>query len=139
MAGGCLWLRVITSSRLPQVGLSRNNADKTLKGIVKRADLRDPWPTFHDLRHAYASLLIPAGVNVKAVSKALGHSDAGFTLRAYVGLFDKEASAEGIRAAASGNWHVTGRIPTAATSPEAQIVPFPGIPHGERAERVASG
>lgn len=37
-----------------------NYVDKSLKGIVKRAGLREPWPTFHDLRHTFASLLIAA-------------------------------------------------------------------------------
>ena len=37
----------------------------------------------HVLRHTYASVLLDAGENVKALSAYLGHSDPGFTLRIY--------------------------------------------------------
>ena len=37
----------------------------------------------HALRHFYASVLLDAGESVKALSEYLGHSDPGFTLRAY--------------------------------------------------------
>ncbi len=35
---------------------------------------------FHDLRHTYATLAIPNGVDAKTVSSLLGHYSAGFTL-----------------------------------------------------------
>jgi integrase len=35
----------------------------------------------HDLRHAFASMLVSAGCSVKAVSTALGHASAATTLR----------------------------------------------------------
>lgn len=38
---------------------------------------------FHDLRHTCATLLLSAGVNVKAVSEMLGHADVSITLRIY--------------------------------------------------------
>ncbi|MFF7755503.1 tyrosine-type recombinase/integrase [Streptomyces sp. NPDC007971] len=40
----------------------------------------------HALRHFYASVLLDAGENVKALSQYLGHSDPGFTLRIYTHL-----------------------------------------------------
>jgi integrase len=40
----------------------------------------------HALRHFYASVLLDAGENVKALSGYLGHADAGFTLRTYTHL-----------------------------------------------------
>lgn len=40
-------------------------------------------PTFHDLRHTYATLAIANGVDVKTVSSALGHSNAAMTLNTY--------------------------------------------------------
>lgn len=40
----------------------------------------------HALRHHYASVLLDAGENIKAVSEYLGHADAGFTLRIYTHL-----------------------------------------------------
>jgi site-specific recombinase XerD len=42
---------------------------------------------FHDLRHAFASMLIPAGCSVKAVSAALDHSAAVTTLNLYSHLW----------------------------------------------------
>ena len=38
---------------------------------------------FHDLRHTFATLSLKYGVDVKTLSGALGHYDAGFTLRTY--------------------------------------------------------
>ena len=40
-------------------------------------------PTFHDLRHTYATVAIAAGVDVKTVSSVLGHSSAAMTLDIY--------------------------------------------------------
>ncbi|MFE5210359.1 tyrosine-type recombinase/integrase [Streptomyces sp. NPDC056600] len=40
----------------------------------------------HALRHFYASVLLDAGENVKALSHYLGHTDPGFTLRVYTHL-----------------------------------------------------
>ncbi len=40
----------------------------------------------HALRHFYATVLLDAGENVKALSQYLGHSDPGFTLRVYTHL-----------------------------------------------------
>jgi len=51
----------------------------------KRADLGAV--RFHDLRHAFASMLISAGCSVKAVSRALGHSSAATTLNLYSHLW----------------------------------------------------
>jgi integrase len=42
---------------------------------------------FHDLRHAYASMLIRDGCSVRAVSAALGHSAAAITLNLYSHLW----------------------------------------------------
>ncbi|MEN8650616.1 tyrosine-type recombinase/integrase [Streptomyces sp. 21So2-11] len=40
----------------------------------------------HALRHFYASVLLDAGENIKALSSYLGHTDPGFTLRVYTHL-----------------------------------------------------
>jgi len=40
----------------------------------------------HALRHHYASMLLDAGANIRAVSEYLGHSDPSFTLRTYTHL-----------------------------------------------------
>ena len=49
--------------------------------FVKRAGL--PYIRFHDLRHTAATLLLSRGVNVKVVSKMLGHSNIAITLSIY--------------------------------------------------------
>ena len=41
---------------------------------------------FHALRHHYASVLLEAGVSIRALADYLGHSDPGFTLRVYTHL-----------------------------------------------------
>ncbi|MEU1880915.1 tyrosine-type recombinase/integrase [Streptosporangium sp. NPDC020072] len=40
----------------------------------------------HALRHYFASMLLDAGVSVKALAEYLGHSDPGYTLRTYTHL-----------------------------------------------------
>lgn len=40
----------------------------------------------HALRHHYASVLLDAGVSIRALAEYLGHSDPGFTLRVYTHL-----------------------------------------------------
>ena len=40
-------------------------------------------PTFHDLRHTYATVAIAAGVDVKTVSSVLGHASSAMTLDVY--------------------------------------------------------
>jgi integrase len=42
-----------------------------------------PTMRYHDLRHAFASMLISAGCSVKAVQHALGHASASTTLNIY--------------------------------------------------------
>jgi len=37
----------------------------------------------HDLRHTYATIMLAAGVNVKALSQSLGHSNVSITLEIY--------------------------------------------------------
>jgi len=50
--------------------------------IADRVGLGDV--RLHDLRHGFAVALLRAGVNVKVVAEALGHSRASFTLDTYM-------------------------------------------------------
>jgi len=40
-------------------------------------------PTLHECRHGYAALMIGAGVNPKALSTFMGHTNIGITLDQY--------------------------------------------------------
>ena len=53
-----------------------------------RRDTRERLPR---ARHFFASVLLDAGENIKAVSDYLGHSDAGFTWRTYTHLVPQSA------------------------------------------------
>ena len=46
-----------------------------------------PTLRYHDLRHAFASMLISAGASVKAAQHALGHASAATTLNVYAHLW----------------------------------------------------
>ena len=55
-----------------------------------------PRVPFHGLRHSHVSALIAGGLDVFAVSRRIGHSDAALTLRTYTHWFsqkDVEATA----------------------------------------------
>jgi integrase len=56
--------------------------------------------TPHNCRDTYASWAISLGVPVTAVSKALGHSDAAITLKAYADFFPQDF--DRLRTALSG-------------------------------------
>lgn len=54
--------------------------------ILRAAGL--PHFTFHALRHTFATRAIEQGMDVKALSKILGHASVGFTLDTYAHLLD---------------------------------------------------
>lgn len=119
--------------------LGWSNVDRhCLTPAVTAAKLRTPWPTFHDLRHTYASLLIARGVNVKTVSVALGHADPGFTLRVYTGLFNRDEDAAQIREATRGNPVVTGVSEKRRAGQTGQLVQFPASPHTSEVAAASS-
>ena len=47
---------------------------------------------FHAFRHTHATMLIEAGVNIKAISKRLGHSTTRTTLDTYVHVTERLAT-----------------------------------------------
>jgi len=58
--------------------------------LTRRAD--EAWAglrriTLHECRHTFASYMIAAGVNAKAVSTYMGHASVAFTLDRYGHLF----------------------------------------------------
>jgi len=63
----------------------------------KRACAKANLPTdrrgFHLSRHTYASKLLNSGVDIRALSEYLGHSDPGFTLKTYCHTLPSAAEA----------------------------------------------
>jgi integrase len=51
---------------------------------------RDDKPTFHSLRHTFASAVIAGGADQGHVARLLGHTDPSFTYKTYVHEFDKQ-------------------------------------------------
>ena len=58
-----------------------NLVNRHFRPTLKKAGL--PRVRFHDLRHAFATLLLDEGVPVTVVSKLLGHASAKMTLDTY--------------------------------------------------------
>lgn len=67
--------------------ISNNGANKTLASLCKKAGIK--VITFHGLRHTHASLLLYKGVNIKYISRRLGHADVSMTLRRYSHIIDE--------------------------------------------------
>lgn len=79
----------------------RNVSGRALARAIKRAGLdADPerLPTFHSLRHSFASAWIASGGDVVELSAHLGHADPAITLRVYSHEFATAAHSEARRA-----------------------------------------
>lgn len=66
--------------------LDSRNVTTDLQALLARAGL--PRQRFHDLRHAYATLLLEAGADLYEVSRGLGHSSIATTANVYAHLTD---------------------------------------------------
>lgn len=77
---------VIVNSR--QHTVLPSNFERSFQGILKRAEIAPHG--IHALRHTFASMLFSKGVDVKIVSKLLGHSSVKITYDTYVHLFEKD-------------------------------------------------
>ncbi|MFD0478109.1 tyrosine-type recombinase/integrase [Nonomuraea thailandensis] len=128
--GELITLRLIITSRESKA-LNRNYINTYVwkpalvrAGVVTQADLdarvpgrrnqRNRKHGMHALRHMYASLLLDAGVSVKALAEYLGHMDPGYTLRVYTHLI---AGTEG-RAANVIDTAFRHEVPETGTEPE---------------------
>lgn len=60
-------------------GRPHGSVQKGFRAACRRAGIRDF--RFHDLRHTFASHLVMAGVNIRAVQELLGHKDIKMTMR----------------------------------------------------------
>ncbi len=110
----------------------RSNELSLWRKIRKQARIEDV--RLHDLRHNFASYAVMNGVPVPVVSRLLGHTNAGMTLRyAHMGDWDTQLAAErvgsAIAAALAGSVHLAAnRQRPAPTSDEYDVGsrnPFP--------------
>lgn len=69
----------------PETGSYRdqNAVTRKFKRMLRRAGLPQEV-RFHDLRHTCATIALEEGVEIKALSSMLGHSDVAFTMNTYV-------------------------------------------------------
>ena len=63
-----------------------NLRKRMLKPLME--EIGAPWAAWHTLRHTYASIQLANGVSVVALSRALGHHSAAFTLSRYVHVLE---------------------------------------------------
>lgn len=62
--------------------LRRSNfSRRVMKPAVLKAQLHTPAPTFHDLRHSFATELLAGGLDVETLRHRLGHSDQRMVAR----------------------------------------------------------
>ena len=83
--------------------LDSRNVTQTLQVALARAGI--PRCRFHDLRHAYATIMLGAGVDLAIVSKSLGHSNLSTTADVYAHLtagMAESAAAQMDKALATG-------------------------------------
>lgn len=66
--------------------VSNNAVNKTLKKFCAKIGATEI--TCHGLRHTHASILLYQGINVKYVSRRLGHIDIATTLHVYQHIID---------------------------------------------------
>jgi integrase len=103
--GGALVTKRLLFTRLGGVGAVRRtdfNTRAWKPALVAAGVIPRPAPGvrhqsarehgMHALRHFYASVLLDAGENIKALSQYLGHADPGFTLRVYTHLMQSSES-----------------------------------------------
>lgn len=63
---------------------------RVLKPLVE--EVGAPWAGFHAFRHTFASIHLAEGTNLVALSRALGHHSAAFTLSRYTHLLPGDAA-----------------------------------------------
>jgi integrase len=77
--------------------LKHRSVQRAFERIRDKAGLSEEL-TFHDLRHAFASLAAHAGVDTRMLSEAMGHSHAAVTAR-YTHMYNRAAAEENFRQA----------------------------------------
>lgn len=67
--------------------VTNNAVNKTLRNLCQKVGIQTI--TCHGLRHTHASMLLYRGVNIKYVSRRLGHKDIVLTLQTYSHIMDE--------------------------------------------------
>jgi integrase len=67
--------------------VTNNAVNKTLRNLCVKVGVKEI--TCHGLRHTHASMLLYRGVNVKYISRRLGHKDIVTTLQTYSHVLDE--------------------------------------------------
>ena len=85
----------VTENNIPP---SQSTLTRTLKAILKRADIESDGFGLHDLRHSFGSMLLQKGweqnqpVDIKVISEILGHEDVSTTYNIYMHIMNKHKS-----------------------------------------------
>ncbi len=82
--------------------LSKSNVrNRGLAPALEAARLSglNPKIVFHDLRHAFASIMIDRGVSSVVLAQVMGHRDARTTEQIYIHIFDRERTDDRVREA----------------------------------------
>lgn len=69
---------------------NRRNVNRTLKGMLVSAGCKIQNASVHDLRHSFGSELIKQNVDIKVVSKLMGHADITTTYNVYIHILDEQ-------------------------------------------------
>ena len=69
---------------------SRQNVNRTLRDMLIRAGCSTQNCTPHGLRHSFGSALLRKGVDIKIVSKLLGHKDITVTYNVYIHIMKEQ-------------------------------------------------
>lgn len=69
---------------------NNRTVQRTLESVLNNSKCSRKDYTPHSLRHGFASILIQQKVDIKTVSKLLGHSDVSFTYNTYVGVSQED-------------------------------------------------
>jgi integrase len=80
----------------------RNVAQRGFEAAAKEAGLigdGQPRVTFHDLRHAFASIMIERGLSSTVLARVMGHRDATTTEGRYIHLFNRQRTDDQVREA----------------------------------------
>jgi len=95
--------------------LDHRNVTRSFTASAGRAGLAAPAPTFHSLRHTFASAFIAAGGDLVELSAHLGHRSPAITASVYSHEFERHARTDERRARLDGMYGGGMAAPMAAS------------------------